>query len=51
MGTGAIARPPEAYYQDEFYRALRDVLGFSTIVSNGGQDQKKEVDFFTPQPG
>jgi len=52
MGTGAIARPPEACYQDEFHRALRDVLGFSTIVSSEWSGSKEgRIDFYIPQPG
>ncbi|PKY00574.1 hypothetical protein P168DRAFT_293437 [Aspergillus campestris IBT 28561] len=34
VGTGAVVRPVEACYQDEFYRCLHEVLGFSSNVSS-----------------
>ncbi|KAF5863447.1 hypothetical protein ETB97_010078 [Aspergillus alliaceus] len=33
LGTGAVMRPVEAAYQDEFYRALHALLGFSSKIS------------------
>ncbi|KAF8540140.1 hypothetical protein BDD12DRAFT_880931 [Trichophaea hybrida] len=52
LEIGAIKRPPEACYQDEFYRALHEVLGFSTRVSSewsGSNDGR--IDFLLPDPG
>lgn len=34
VGTGAIIWPVEVCYQDEFYRCLQEVLGFSSNVSS-----------------
>lgn len=46
MGTGAVIRPVEARYQDEFYRALHDVLGFSSkIHSEWSGNGNGRIDF------
>jgi hypothetical protein len=47
LGTGAVVRPVEAVYQDEFYRALHQVLGFSTRVSSewSGGGGRGRIDF------
>lgn len=34
VGASAVIRPCEAAYQDEFYRAIRGILGFSTNVTS-----------------
>lgn len=34
VGTGGIVKPVEATYQDEFYRCIHQLLGFSTNVSS-----------------
>lgn len=45
-GTGAVVRPIEAAYQDEFYRASHALLGFSTNVSSEWSgDGNGRVDF------
>ncbi|KAL1983777.1 hypothetical protein VTN96DRAFT_9949 [Rasamsonia emersonii] len=46
VGTGAVIRPVEAAYQDEFCRALHAVLGFSTKVSSEWSgDGNGRIDF------
>lgn len=46
VGTGAVIRPVEAAYQDEIYRALHAVLGFSTNVSSEwAADGNGRIDF------
>ena len=46
MGTGAVVRPVESRYQDEFYRALYEVLGFSSHVhSEWSGDGNGRIDF------
>ena len=46
LGTGARMRPVEALYQDEFYRALHKVLGFSARVSSEwAGDNSGRIDF------
>lgn len=50
LGTGAIIRPVEAAYQDEFYRALHTVLGFSAkISSEWSGDGSGRIDFRLPE--
>ncbi|KAE8149221.1 hypothetical protein BDV25DRAFT_156705 [Aspergillus avenaceus] len=52
VGTGAVERHLEATYQDEFYRSLHDVLGFSTNVSSEWSgDGLGRIDFRITQVG
>ncbi|KAJ5908689.1 hypothetical protein N7495_001371 [Penicillium taxi] len=45
-GPGAIKRPLEATYQDEFYRAIHHVLGYSAdITSEWSPDGLGRIDF------
>lgn len=51
LGTGVAARPVEAYYQDEFYRSLQQVLGFSArIVSEWTGDKDNRIDIRIDDP-
>ncbi|KAN0075628.1 hypothetical protein V8E54_006898 [Elaphomyces granulatus] len=43
LGTAAMMRPVEAAYQDEMYRALLVVLGFSSEVSSEWSEDGKDV--------
>jgi hypothetical protein len=46
LGTGAVVRPVESCYQDEFYRCLCDVLGFTSRVrSEWSGDHDGRIDF------
>jgi hypothetical protein len=49
LGPGAVKRPVEAAYKDEFYRVLNVLLGFSSTVSSewsgGGNGQ---IDLWIP---
>ncbi|KAB8229541.1 uncharacterized protein BDW43DRAFT_303111 [Aspergillus alliaceus] len=46
LGTGAVMRPVEAAYQDEFYRALHALLGFSSKISSEWSGSKDgRIDF------
>lgn len=46
LGTGAVVRPVESRYQDEFYRALYELLGFSShIHSEWSGDGNGRIDF------
>lgn len=52
LGTGGKIIPAEACYQNEFYRVLQTVLGFSSkVVSewSGGGDSR--IDFMIEDPG
>jgi hypothetical protein len=53
MRIGAVPKPPEACNQDEFFRALHNVLGFSTRVSSKkwSRSSTGRIDFFIPEPG
>lgn len=51
LGTGATVRPVEAAYQDEFYRSLHQVLGFSAkVVSEWTGDRDNRIDFMIEGP-
>jgi hypothetical protein len=50
LGTGALVRPVEAIYQDEFYRSLFRILGFSAkISSEWSGDKRGRIDFLLPE--
>lgn len=52
LSTAAVTRPVEAAYQDEFYRALHTVLGFSTkVTSEWSGDGCGRIDFWLPDVG
>lgn len=52
MTTSARPRPPEALYQDEYYRAFKSVLGNGAAISSEWtQPGDGRIDFMVPGPG
>lgn len=50
LGTSARVRPVEAVYQDESYRALHKVLGFSArISSRWAEGNSGRIDVWLPE--
>ena len=46
FGVGALIRPVEATYQDEFYRSLHTVLGYAMdVTSEWSPDGVGRIDF------
>jgi hypothetical protein len=51
LSTGAVTRPVEALYQDEFYRSLQTILNFSGKVSTEwSADGRGRVDLRIDEP-
>jgi hypothetical protein len=51
LGTGAVARPLEALFRDEFYAALRRVLRFAVkVTSEWSGDKGGRIDFRITDP-
>lgn len=51
LGTGCSVRPVEACYQDEFYRSLQQVLGFSAkVTSKWSGDKDNGIDIIVEEP-
>ncbi|KAG6813152.1 hypothetical protein H0H92_013558 [Tricholoma furcatifolium] len=48
IGPGFIERPPEAQYQDEFYRSCHKYANGSIITFPGYGPKEGHVDFFVP---
>jgi hypothetical protein len=48
IGAGFIQRPPEAQYQDEFYRCCHELSKGSTVFFPEFGGEKGRVDFYIP---
>lgn len=52
MAIVAQPRPPEALYQDEFYRAFKDLLGNHVAISSEwARPNSGRIDFRVVEPG
>lgn len=52
LGTAAVIGPLEAAYENEFYRVLQQILGFSSkVVSEWSGANDNHVDFRIEEPG
>lgn len=51
LGTNVVTRPVESCYQDEFYRSVQELLGFSSrVVSEWTGDGMNRIDFRLEDP-
>jgi hypothetical protein len=51
LGTAARVRPPEAQFQDEWYRAFKSLLGHGVAISSEWSiDKSGRIDFRIPDP-
>lgn len=52
LGTGGKVIPTESCFQNEFYRILQTILGFSSkVISEWSDDGGSRIDFMLEEPG